>query len=112
MLILGLQIGHSLGGAIAELDTLMMRQNLPSDVAVKGITYGTPRVGNPDFATYFDQAVTDFTRVNNEKDPIPTVPGRFLGFSHPAGEVHLNSPGNAVSCPGMQYNCISMLERL
>ncbi|EIN13713.1 alpha/beta-hydrolase [Punctularia strigosozonata HHB-11173 SS5] len=93
-------IGHSLGGAIAELDSLMMRQNLPSDVAVKGVTYGTPRVGNPEFAAYFDSMVTDFTRVNNDKDPIPIVPGRFLGFSHPSGEVHLTSPGNAVSCPG------------
>jgi predicted lipase len=79
----------------------MMLQNLPSDVAVKGVTYGTPRVGNPQFAAYFDQAISDFTRVNNEKDPIPIVPGRFLGFAHPSGEVHLNSPGNAVSCPGM-----------
>jgi hypothetical protein len=62
----------------------------------------------------------DFQRVNNEKDLVPigiifqvlavrklfsdaisVVPGRFLGFSHPSGEVHIVSPGNAVSCPGM-----------
>jgi len=34
-------------------------------------------------------------------DVVPTVPGRFMGFEHPHGEVHILSPGNAVSCPGM-----------
>ena len=33
-------------------------------------------------------------------DIIPIVPGRFLGFQHPHGEVHILSPGDAVSCPG------------
>lgn len=33
-------------------------------------------------------------------DIVPIVPGRFLGFQHPHGEVHILSPGNAVSCPG------------
>lgn len=38
--------------------------------------------------------------MNNEIDPIPTVPGRFLGFQHPAGEVHIVSSDDVVSCPG------------
>lgn len=60
----------------------------------------TPRVGNPDFVTFFDSKISDFTRVNNELDLIPTLPGRFLGFEHPATEVHIISAGNAVSCAG------------
>lgn len=39
-------------------------------------------------------------RINNEKDLVPIVPGRFLGFVHPHGEIHIVSPGNAVSCAG------------
>ncbi|TFY66439.1 hypothetical protein EVG20_g4647 [Dentipellis fragilis] len=93
-------VGHSLGGALSELESLFMKLNLPSGTSIKGVTYGTPRVGNPAFASYFDTQVPDFTRVNNEKDPIPIVPGRFLGYSHPHGEVHIMSPGNAVSCSG------------
>ncbi|KAI0947160.1 hypothetical protein AcV7_009658 [Taiwanofungus camphoratus] len=93
-------IGHSLGGALAELDALFMTLNLPSDIHIKSVTFGTPRVGNPAYATYFDSMVPDFTRVNNEKDPIPIVPGRFMGFQHPHGEVHIVSPGDVVSCPG------------
>lgn len=49
-----LQVGHSLGGAIAELDTIYLRLNLPSSVSVKGITFGTPRVGNPAWASWFN----------------------------------------------------------
>jgi hypothetical protein len=35
----------------------MMRLSLPADIAVKGVTYGTPRVGTPDFAKFFDEHV-------------------------------------------------------
>ena len=95
-----------------------MTLNLPSSVHVKAVTFGTPRVGNPAWATLFDSKVRrrqplrialltlplsqvpDFKRVNNEQDPVPIVPGRFLGFQHPQGEMHLLSAGNAVSCPG------------
>ena len=95
-----------------------MTLNLPSTIHVKGVTFGTPRVGNSDYAALFDSKVRDpattycsviaktvhqvpdFTRVNNEKDIIPIVPGRFLGFQHVHGEVHIVSPGNAVACVG------------
>lgn len=61
-------------------------------------TRRTPRVGNPDFVTYFDSLISDFTRVNNEKDLIPTLPGRFLGFQHPKTEVHIVSGTDAIYC--------------
>ncbi|KAE9411361.1 alpha/beta-hydrolase [Gymnopus androsaceus JB14] len=93
-------VGHSLGGALAELDSLFFALNLPSGTNVSGVTYGTPRVGNPDFASLIDQYVPNFKRITNEKDIVPIVPGRFLGYQHPAGEIHLISPGNAVSCLG------------
>ncbi|KAI9058382.1 alpha/beta-hydrolase [Trametes sanguinea] len=93
-------IGHSLGGALAELDSLFFTLQLPSSIHVKAVTYGTPRVGNPAWAQMIDSKVPDFVRINNEKDLIPIVPGRFLGFQHPHGEIHIVSPGNAVSCSG------------
>ncbi|KAI0751667.1 alpha/beta-hydrolase [Daedaleopsis nitida] len=93
-------VGHSLGGALAELDAMFMTLNLPASVHVKAVTFGTPRVGNPAWATLFDSKVADFKRVDNMDDPIPIVPGRFLGFEHPHGEVHLLEDGTGVSCPG------------
>ncbi|KAF9241189.1 Alpha/Beta hydrolase protein [Melanogaster broomeanus] len=80
-------VGHSLGGALAELDCM-------------GSPYGTPRVGNPAWASLFDATISDFQRVNNEHDVVPIVPGRFMGFSHVMGEVHIIQPNNAVECPG------------
>jgi hypothetical protein len=96
-----LLIGHSLGGAIAEMDTLMMRLNLPENIAVKGITFGTPRLGSPEFAQFFNSKITDFSRINHDHDPIPTVPGRFLGFQHPGGEIHIVDDGPIVRCSGL-----------
>ncbi|KAJ3802954.1 alpha/beta-hydrolase, partial [Lentinula aff. detonsa] len=93
-------VGHSLGGALAELDSLFLALNLPSGSNVSAMTYGTPRVGNPAFASLIDQHVPGFKHINNEKDLIPIVPGRFLGYAHPAGEIHIVSPGNVVACSG------------
>jgi len=94
-------VGHSLGGALAELDALFLRLNLDSSIVVKSETFGTPRVGNPAYAAFFDSLFAGlFHRVDNESDPIPIVPGRFLGFQHPEGETHILSSGGAVACPG------------
>jgi predicted lipase len=51
------QIGHSLGGALAELDALYLTLNLPSNISIKAVTYGTPRVGNHAFARFYDKNV-------------------------------------------------------
>ncbi|KAI0269945.1 alpha/beta-hydrolase [Gloeopeniophorella convolvens] len=93
-------VGHSLGGALAEIECMFMKLNLPAGTSIKGVTYGTPRVGNAAWANFFDSQVPDFTRVNNKHDLVPIVPGRFLGFVHPSGEVHVNEDGTAVQCPG------------
>ncbi|KAG9128555.1 hypothetical protein FRC07_003444 [Ceratobasidium sp. 392] len=95
-----LAVGHSLGGAIATLDALYFRLNLPSTVAVKAVTYGLPRVGNPEFATYLDSKVPDFSHVTNKKDVIPILPGRFLGYAHPNGEKHIVAAGQWDACNG------------
>ncbi|KAI0289196.1 Alpha/Beta hydrolase protein [Russula brevipes] len=93
-------IGHSLGGALAELDAMFMKLNLPEGTTVQGSTFGTPRVGNEAWATLFDSQISQFTRMNNKHDPVPTVPARMLGFKHPHGEIHIELDGRAVACPG------------
>ncbi|KAF7365038.1 Lipase-3 domain-containing protein [Mycena venus] len=95
-------VGHSLGGALAELDALSLRLQLPQDIGVNAVTFGTPRVGTSDFVKFFDSQVTDFKRVNNENDLVPIVPGRFLGFAHPQGEIHIvdDDTKEIVACPG------------
>ncbi len=79
-----------------------MKLNLPAGTNVRGVTFGTPRVGNEDWSAFFDSQVPDFKRVNNMLDPVPIVPGRFggLGFRHPSGEIHIQADGSVVVCPG------------
>jgi predicted lipase len=100
--------GHSLGAALALLDSVYLQLYMPAGTRVSMVGFGMPRVGNPAFADYVDAmhsassvAVT-VTHINNKKDPIPIVPGRFMGFAHPAGEVHIqdDSSNSWVSCPG------------
>ncbi|KAH7098221.1 lipase [Auriculariales sp. MPI-PUGE-AT-0066] len=96
-------VGHSLGAAIALIDAAYFRTNLPTyTIAVR--TYGLPRVGNADWANWVDTQLPDQVRITNNEDPIPIVPGRFLGYNHPSGEVHAVTPligtQSWYSCPG------------
>jgi hypothetical protein len=99
--------GHSLGAALALLDSVYLPLHLPAGTRVSMVAYGMPRVGNPAFADYVDamdsadSVTVTVTHINNKKDPIAIVPGLFLGFAHPAGEVHIQDSDNSwVSCPG------------
>jgi len=92
-------VGHSLGAALALLDSVYLPLHLPAGTTFMSVTYGMPRVGNPAFASYVD-GHQHLTHVNNKKDPIPIVPGRSLGFAHPAGEDHIMADNSWVFCPG------------
>lgn len=100
--------GHSLGAALALLDLVYLQLHLPSGTRVSMVGYGMPRVGNRAFADYVDamhsadSVMPTVTHINNKKDPVPIVPGRFMGFAHPAGEVHIQHDlsGAWVACPG------------
>ncbi|CAL1714447.1 unnamed protein product [Somion occarium] len=91
-------LGHSLGGAIALIDAVYLPLHV-SGVTFKTITYGMPRVGNQAFANYVDAHVS-LIHINNEEDIVPILPGRFLGYVHPSGEVHIEDSGEWASCPG------------
>ncbi|KAL0953901.1 hypothetical protein HGRIS_005068 [Hohenbuehelia grisea] len=94
-------VGHSLGGAIALIDAVYLPLHLPAGTVFKTVTYGMPRVGNQAFANYVDAHVTSLNHINNKKDIVPIVPGRFLGFSHPKGEIHIRVADSAwMNCPG------------
>lgn len=91
-------VGHSLGAAITLLDAVYLPLHI-SGVSFKTVGYGLPRVGNQAFADYVDAHVS-LTHINNKEDPIPTVPGMFLGFVHPSGEVHITDANAWEACPG------------
>ncbi|KAI0833785.1 lipase [Trametes gibbosa] len=92
--------GHSLGAAIGLLDSAFLYLQLPKTTTIRFVGYGMPRVGNQSFANWIDSLPISVTHVNNKKDPVPIVPGRFLGFHHPSGEVHIQESEAWVACPG------------
>ena len=93
--------GHSLGAAVALLDSVYLRLHLPANTSVRMIGYGMPRVGNSVFANYVDATLGgNVTHINNKKDLVPTLPGKFLDYAHPAGEIHIQESGGWDACPG------------
>ncbi|KAF8508907.1 Alpha/Beta hydrolase protein [Gautieria morchelliformis] len=93
-------VGHSLGAAISLIDAIYLPLHLPSTTIFKFVGYGLPRVGNQAFASYLDAHFPDLTHINNKEDVVPIVPGEFLGFVHPQGEIHINDSGVWDACAG------------
>ncbi len=95
-------VGHSLGAALALLDGVFLRIQLDPTIKISVVGYGMPRVGNEDFANFVDTILPGRVKhINNKKDPIPIVPGMWLGYHHVSGEVHIqNDSGGWITCPG------------
>jgi len=93
-------VGHSLGAALALIDSVYLPFHIPTGTQVKVVGYGMPRVGNQAWANYVDSNVINVTHINNKKDLVPILPGRFLGYHHPSGELHIQETNEWVSCPG------------
>ncbi len=69
-------VGHSMGGALANIAALDTALNLPLVKDVRVYTFGAPRTGNVEFANALDQApvLTQFFEMQNTSDVIPTLP--------------------------------------
>ncbi|KAG7094333.1 hypothetical protein E1B28_007932 [Marasmius oreades] len=92
-------VGHSMGGALALLDGVYLRLQLPTNTSVKVVNYASPRVGNSNFASFVDSHVP-LTHITNKKDIVPIMPGRASDFAHPNGEIHIKEDNTWNSCPG------------
>ncbi|WP_282172152.1 lipase family protein [Cytobacillus firmus] len=65
--------GHNYGGALSVLAALDMAVNSKFKKPFV-YTYGSPRIGDPEFAMKFDQKVKNSIRVVNIHDSFPTFP--------------------------------------
>ncbi|KAG8777452.1 hypothetical protein FRC12_000369 [Ceratobasidium sp. 428] len=95
-----ISVGHSLGGALALLEGLHLRLNLPANINVITRTFGQPRVGNDVFAQFVDQKLSDLARVTIKRDVVPVVPPLTTLYRHSSGEVHFNAQDMYNSCSG------------
>jgi hypothetical protein len=84
--------GHSLGGALA---TLAVATLIEADETFYGAyTFGSPRVGNRDFARIFNvEAKSKVFRFQNNLDIVTRVPARIMGYSHTGSFVYISEDG-------------------
>lgn len=68
--------GHSLGAALATLATARFKFDPADQIKIQGLyTFGSPRVGDENFATAFDQACPGVCfRFRNNNDVVTRVP--------------------------------------
>jgi hypothetical protein len=80
--------GHSLGGALATLATLDIAVNAAAPYHnVTSYTYASPRTGDVQFASKYNQMVANTFRIANELDVVPRLP--LLPYEHVKGEFDL-----------------------
>jgi len=81
--------GHSLGGALATLCALDIACHV-ADKKVLCYTYGSPKVGNPDFIKLYNKKVPQTVRVVNGPDIVPAFPPDipFLADYEHVGKIH------------------------
>lgn len=79
-------VGHSMGGAIADLCALWMKfkMNL-TDVRVT--TFGSPRTGNHEFAKFFNNTFSQSWRFTHNRDIVPALPWEVFGYWHVPREI-------------------------
>ncbi|KVH91046.1 C2 calcium-dependent membrane targeting [Cynara cardunculus var. scolymus] len=83
--------GHSLGGALATLLALELSSSQLAKSGAISVTmynFGSPRVGNKNFAEVYNEKVKDSWRVVNHRDIIPSIP-RLMGYCHVAHPIYL-----------------------
>lgn len=81
--------GHSLGAALATMCAVDIKYNL-SDKSVSVYTFGSPKVGNADFAKFYNKHVPQTYRVVNSVDVVPNLPPNIplvVSYEH-VGELH------------------------
>jgi hypothetical protein len=91
-------VGHSLGGAAITIAAYVLAADLgfPLDQLY---TYGTPRVGNAEFAAAV--TVAQKYRVTHHRDVVPHLPPEVVGFAHMAPELfYADETHNGRLCDG------------
>lgn len=98
--------GHSLGAALATLATAKFLEK-PTQIPrlktqVRGLyTFGSPRVGNGDFANKFDELfkAKTFRFVNNRDIVTRVAPRSLLGYSHVGQCYYIDKDGDLTTDP-------------
>jgi predicted lipase len=86
--------GHSLGGALATIMVFDLLYAEPGNLHPTLITFGSPRVGNAEFASIMSNFDIYSNRITHYYDMVPHVPQEFLKYSHISQEIWYNEENN------------------
>ncbi|KAF9034808.1 Alpha/Beta hydrolase protein [Panaeolus papilionaceus] len=109
--------GHSLGGALSSISAMALRENF-ANVPVRMYTYGQPRTGNQDYATYINSNFGSGKafRVTHTTDPVVQIPLKNMGYVHHGVEYWIKKdPSSAVNVDdckplGEDKNCADQIS--
>ena len=82
-------IGHSMGGAVAQLLAAIFVQNRKDVNEV--ITFGQPKVGDKKFVKWWDSQGIVTHRIVNQQDLVTTLPWRLGKYKHTKQVVYLSN---------------------
>lgn len=97
-------IGHSLGGALAQMDAIFLRNKLPNKVKVQYVGFGVPRVGDRRWADIVENKLgRSQVHITNADDIVPHTPPSAAKYRQTANEIWINPDNNqAVLCRGRE----------
>jgi len=92
--------GHSMGGACAQILGAMLPEKTEKELRI--ISFGSPPVGDQEFASFYRKKIKNCARVVHEYDIIPRLPIPF--FKHTYGlRLIEHQPGEVRPCPKRPY---------
>lgn len=94
--------GHSLGAAMTAHAAIKLKQDQPS-YRIIAYTFGQPRIGTKEFASWFALRFPMYFRVVNYKDPVPALPP--IVYYHTPTEVWYYDKPKPGQDPGRYREC-------
>mmetsp|Transcript_137865 Transcript_137865/g.384413 ORF Transcript_137865/g.384413 Transcript_137865/m.384413 type:complete len:377 (-) Transcript_137865:155-1285(-) len=88
-------LGHSLGGAMATLFAVDLKQTYGEGCSVRVVTYGSPRVGDRSFVEHYRSLGLEQSthRHVNLQDPVTTVPPEAMSYEHVCPAIERDAAG-------------------
>jgi len=105
--------GHSLGASLATLAALDLHSISSSlnNAAISVYNYGSPRVGNSNFASYYNSKIPNTYRCTNQGDIVPHIIAEDFGYEHTTTEYWWSTKTHYQQCSGGEdSNCSDGVE--
>ena len=90
---------HYVGAAMATLTALDLQSRGVGPVRV--FTFGSPRIGNDEFAVWASNNLTDHNRVTHHRDIVVHMPSQYR-FTHLSGEWYEDEEHTLHQCSGYE----------